>query len=216
LPTEIIFFRFIPKKDKSGRIERIAGGKPKLVPVLRTFGVYNAEQLEGETEEVQERLKRYLPTVKVVNIEPDFAPAEKLIVAIRADIRYGGDHARYLGGEDRILLPDKRSFESMAAYYETSFHEHFHWAMHPDRVGKCQKQDTYAFNELVADIGACFLCAHLRVPHADTMLEATKQYVASWLASMNNDPRYIFDAAAHASKITDYLLGFKVANSKAA
>lgn len=62
---------------------------------------------------------------------------------------------------------------------------------------------AYAFEELVAELGAAFLCACFGItnePRADHA-----QYVASWLAVLNNDPRAIFTAANRAQDAIQFL-----------
>jgi antirestriction protein ArdC len=63
----------------------------------------------------------------------------------------------------------------------------------------------YAFEELIAEISAAYLCASLSiiptVRHAD--------YIASWLEVLREDDRAIVRAASAASKAADFILGFQ-------
>lgn len=143
-----------------------------------------------------------------LNTDPDFEPAEQLMAATKADIRHGGSRAFYRGRpDDFIQLPPKKVFESMSDYYETAFHELFHWSEDKDRVGRQEGHD-YAFGELVAELGACFMLAELNVPLADKMIESSQSYLNSWLGKMGGDPKYLFRASTQASKVADYLLSF--------
>jgi antirestriction protein ArdC len=155
-------------------------------------------------EKLQARLDRYLPCAE--KPELNFAPAEALLAATGADIRVGGQQACYVYNKDYIRLPSKRHFESSAEYYETAFHELVHWAHHHLKPTAKEKEE-YAFNELVAEIGACYLCFEIGVPHAEKMLENSCGYVEAWLKEMGNNPKYIFDSASQASKSVSYLLG---------
>ncbi len=163
-------------------------------------------------EAVQGRLDKYRVIGTVQNYEPDFVPAEAFMAASGATFVHRGVKAQFSHIEDEITLPPKRTFESMAAYYETAFHEMIHWTGHGSRLNRREKAkgknrpDDYAFEELVAEIGACFICAELNVPHAETLLAQSAAYMKGWLASMNSDPKYIFDAATLASEAADYLL----------
>jgi antirestriction protein ArdC len=207
-PTQIVFFQFVPRRDPNTK-KIIMGptGKPKVVPVLRIYLVYNAEQMQPLSPETEAKLQRYLTQPMIVNTEPDFDPAEAIVKATGARISFGGNRACYDFSKDGIRLPSKRSFKSMPDYYETAFHELSHWAMHPTRIGTRKRyENEYAFNELVAEIAACFLCARVEIPHADQMLESSKAYVGHWLKAMGNDTRYIIEAATHASKLTDFIL----------
>lgn len=159
--------------------------------------------------------QKYLVTEVQANSDPDYEPAEQLITASGADIRYtkGGDKAAYNRLTDKIVLPGKKSFRSMTDFYQTAFHELGHWASHPSRVGEKKfdkEEDTtnvYAWNELVAEMSACFTLMELGVPLAEEMLPKSAAYLMHWLGKMGDNPKYIFEAATWASKTTDYLLG---------
>lgn len=168
---------------------------------------------EAINKGIAAKIERYMPIDADMNNEPDFEPAESFIKATGATIRYMGDRAYYTVGKDHITVPSKRKFESMGNFYETVFHELIHWTQKEDRVGEREQEDKtvgvqYAFNELVAEIGACLLLVELGVPMADEMLDNSKSYVKNWLQRMKNDPKFIFDAATQAGKAVDYLLSF--------
>ena len=65
----------------------------------------------------------------------------------------------------------------------------------------------YAMEELVAEIGAAFLCADLGITPETRDDHAA--YIASWLKVLKNDKRAIFTAASHAQKAADYLHGLQ-------
>lgn len=166
---------------------------------------------------IQAKLDGYRVKVVERHDDPDFGPAEELIKASGANISWGGTRAFYRPSEDRIQLPPKVSFDNIAHYYETTFHELVHWTEKKERVGQ-KEGHKYAFGELVAEIGACFLMMELGVPLASEMTEHSKGYVKSWLQGMTSKdtnekgtplaPKFIFDAATQAGKAVDYLLAF--------
>jgi antirestriction protein ArdC len=61
--------------------------------------------------------------------------------------------------------------------------------------------------ELVAEIGAAFLCADLGITPETRDDHAA--YIASWLKVLKNDKRAIFNGASHAQKAADYLNGLQ-------
>ena len=61
--------------------------------------------------------------------------------------------------------------------------------------------------ELVAEIGAAFLCADLGITPETRDDHAA--YIASWLKVLKDDKRAIFTAASHAQKVADYLHGLQ-------
>ena len=168
--------------------------------MLKKFVVFNADQVNGAAAEqfcVVEQDTAQTP-------EPDYEPAEQLIRATRADIRYGGNRACYSLAGDFICLPSKSSFVD-GAYYTTALHELAHWS--ECRVGWDRAKKPYALGELVAEIASCFLAAELGIPNTEP-IENHAAYVKSWLAAMKDDPNYIFKASRQASKVCDFLLGF--------
>lgn len=98
------------------------------------------------------------------------------------------------------------------AYYATVAHELTHWTKHKSRLdrefGRKQWGDEgYAREELVAELGAAFLCADLALtPEPGTDHAA---YIQSWLKVLKNDKRAIFSAAAHAQRAADFLHGLQ-------
>lgn len=162
---------------------------------------------------IQAKLDKYRVVVpETDHPEPDFEPAEALIAATEAKINHRGTRACYRPGTDAITLPPKAWFTTMSDYYETAFHELVHWTQPKKRVGEVEGHQ-YAFGELVAEIGACFLMMEIGVPMPDTMMEHSQSYVKSWLEGMNSGekgegPKFIFDAATQAGKCVDYLLAF--------
>jgi antirestriction protein ArdC len=126
-------------------------------------------------------------------------------------VRHGGDRAYYSPSEDLIVLPKRDNFESLRHYYATSLHEHVHYTGHPSRLnrdltGRFGSQ-SYAGEELVAELGAAFLCAKLEIQgelrHAG--------YIASWLRLLEDDSRATFTAASAAKKAADYLASYSEA-----
>ena len=156
-------------------------------------------------------LSKYVAVLADQQNEPDFEPAEEFIKATGVEIKFGGQKASCNWETGIIKSPKKSTFDSMGDYYETVFHEMVHWTQKKDRVGikeQGEEADQYAFNELVAEIGACFLVMEFQIPMAEEMLEKSKSYVKNWLTKMDSDPKYIFDAATQAGKAVDYLLSF--------
>jgi antirestriction protein ArdC len=176
--------------------------------VARASSVFNVAQVDGfAPAELPE-----LPAITRI------ANAETLIVDSRAEIRHGGDMAYYRrptsdGSGDFIQMPDERRFQASddaqrsEDYYSVLLHELTHWTSPSDRcdrqLGKRFGDAAYAMEELVAELGAAFLCAELGItstPRADHA-----GYIAHWLDVMKSDKRAIFTAAARASEAVAYL-----------
>ena len=60
----------------------------------------------------------------------------------------------------------------------------------------------YAFDELVAEIGACFLGVQLGV---EPQFDQSAAYIEGWLKALKADKDVIFKAAAEAQKAVDFI-----------
>ena len=201
--TRIVFYKPVTKlvTDHASGEER-----EELFPILRTYSVFNLDQVEGESVE---RLRaKHLHTVRAEFL--DFQPAETTILATGAAFRYHSGRAYYDSANDLIALPKKDQFDTPGDYYGTAFHELAHWTGHESRLkrpGGSFGDAKYAEEELVAELSAAYLLAETGVPQSDD-LSNHNAYVASWLRALKNDTRFIFRAATAASKATDFVLSF--------
>ena len=119
-----------------------------------------------------------------------------------------GDRAYYALEPDYIQLPVIDAFRDAESFYATLAHEATHWTKHPSRLARefgrrSWGDEGYAQEELVAELGAAFLCADLEL--TPEVREDHAGYIASWLTVLKNDKRFIFQAAAHAQRAVDYL-----------
>ena len=110
-------------------------------------------------------------------------------------------------------MPEANTFRDAESYYATLAHETIHWTRHASRLdrdlGRKRFADAgYAMEELVAEIGAAFLCADLGITPETRDDHAA--YIQSWLKAMKGDKRAIFTAASHAQKAADYLNGLQL------
>ncbi|MDZ4375680.1 MAG: zincin-like metallopeptidase domain-containing protein [Phenylobacterium sp.] len=174
----------------------------RQVPFLKAYTVFNVEQVEG------------LPAHYHAVAEPKLGPvqriahAESFFAGLGAEIRHGGDQAYYALHPDYVQMPPFECFADPEAYYATLAHESTHWTRHPARLDrdfgrKRWGDEGYAREELVAELGAAFLCADLGIELTPRPDHAS--YIASWLAVLKDDRRFIFTAAAHAQRAVDLL-----------
>ncbi len=178
--------------------------------VLRTYTVFNADQVTGEAAE---RLRDEHKERQASG--PDYPTAQALVDASGAKIIHRGDRAFYVRpmpegawpnhtDGDYIVLPPRPRFESPEAYFETAFHELAH---HSEvRLGWDHRKQGYAMGELVAELCSTYLAVELGMPLAN--LDRHAAYLRSWLDGMKQSPSFIFTACSHASRATDYLLSF--------
>lgn len=133
--------------------------------------------------------------------------AEKLIAAQQAEIVFGGNRACYSPSLDKIHLPIYRSFSNAEAYYATAVHELVHRTGHQSRLARNldgkKRSPEYAFEELVADMGAAFVCGTLGIP---SDLEHHASYIAEWMSLIQDDSKVFFKAFKLAKTAADLLL----------
>ncbi len=178
----------------------------RQIPFMKGYTVFNVEQIEGLPEHY------YAKPDPVIDPSQRIDHADEFFDNLRADIRHGGAKAYYSGASDHVQMPDFQSFRDPESYYATLAHELTHWTKHKTRLDrefgrKKWGDEGYAREELVAELGAAFLCADLSLtPEPGTDHAA---YIQSWLKVLKNDKRAIFSAAAHAQRAADYLHGLQ-------
>ena len=148
-----------------------------------------------------------MPEPKAGNPETRNAELEQFFAQTKADI-YTGHQASYSVATDRIQMPPFESFETATGYYATLAHELTHWTKHPKRLDrdfgrKRFGDEGYAKEELVAELGACFLAADLGFEPMPE--ESHAAYIQSWLSALQNDKKLIFASASYAQKAVGHI-----------
>lgn len=191
----IIFIARVPNKKAK------PDDKDKTFSMMKTYTVFNVAQCDG--------LPADLTAPKEIIPQPALDETYSAFVqATGARIAHGGDRAFYMPSTDSIVMPPVGAFKTLDSYKATELHELTHWTGAKHRLARDFsgrfKSEAYAFEELIAEIGAAFLCAHLGVTgelrHAG--------YVANWLKVLKDDNKAIFTAASQASKAADLLRSF--------
>ena len=190
--TPIVFYSPV----SGSKINDAGESETTYTAVLKTYYVFNARQVEGIEIKEQEEVDKPFIVMPAL---------EDRIVKSGANIKHGGNSAFYSPSGDFINVPEKSTFTNESSYYATVLHELTHWsgAKHRlDRVkGKRFGDSKYAFEELVAEMGAAFLCASYEVPGE---LQHSS-YIENWLTCLKEDNKAVFKAAALAQKAADYI-----------
>ena len=111
----------------------------------------------------------------------------------------------YIPGDDRIMITRSDLWDDVSHHFSTCRHELTHWTGGKARLKRSQLTGDklgYAFEELVAEIGAAMQCARANVTYA---LDNHASYVASWLEVLAGDKTAIFRAAALATKAVAFI-----------
>ncbi|HTU44886.1 MAG TPA: zincin-like metallopeptidase domain-containing protein [Bryobacteraceae bacterium] len=181
----------------------------RAIPFLKGYTVFNVAQIQGLPEQYYRK-----PESPAEPIAQRIEAAERFFANTGAHIRHGGDRAYYAQGSDHIQMPPFEAFRDAESYSATLAHEATHWTKHPARLNrefgrKRFGDEFYAQEELVAEMGAAFLCADLGI--TPEVREDHASYIASWLKVLKDDKRAVFTAASHAQKATDFLHRFQPA-----
>lgn len=188
--TTAIFYTMLERENNEGETE--------YIPMLKTFTVFNVEQIDGLTLSDE-------AVFPAETFEP-LPQAEALFRNSGATIIAKGQNAFFAPSTDEIYLPERRLFSDAANFYATGMHELVHWSGAKSRLNREMKgkfgSEDYAFEELIAELGSAFLMADLGIV-GEVQHES---YIASWLKALRNDKRYIFKAASAASKAHRYLM----------
>jgi antirestriction protein ArdC len=174
----------------------------EAIPFLKSYTVFNVEQIEG--------LPAHFHAIAEPRLDPvqRIGRAESFFANTKADIRHGGNMAYYNLESDFVQMPPFEAFRDAESYYASLAHECTHWTRHTSHLdrdlGRKKWGDAgYAMEELVAELGSAFLCADLDL--TPEVREDHAAYIANWLEVLKNDKRAIFSAAAHAQRAADYL-----------
>jgi antirestriction protein ArdC len=176
------------------------------IPFMRGYMVFNVEQIDGLPGHF------YAAAPPAANDVSRLDRLERFFAATGADIRHGGSQAFYSLDRDLVQMPEIGAFRDQESYYATLAHESCHWTRHHSRLGrdfggKRFGDAGYAMEELVAEIGAAFLCADLGI--TPETREDHAAYIGSWLKVLRDDKRAIFTAASHAERAAGRLHGYQ-------
>lgn len=204
--SHVVFTEKVLKEeeDENGEIQK------RQSSFLKVYTVFNADQVEGLPDHFYNLPKEKVsPKTRVKKIEQFFGNTGAKIIT--------GSRAAYYNEKDIIEMPPFESFKEAVRYYGTLSHEVTHWTKHESRLNRDFNQkrfadDGYALEELVAELGACFLAADLGFE--PVIREEHSAYIQSWLKVLKHDKRFVFQAAGHAQKAVEYLTNLQPVKSE--
>ncbi|MBZ9990914.1 ssDNA-binding domain-containing protein [Mesorhizobium sp. BH1-1-5] len=193
------------------RTETDAGGEEidREIPFLKAYSVFNMAQIDGLPDDFYGRQAELVcdPIARI-------AHADRFFANTGAVIRHGGDRAYFAPATDHIQMPPFQTFRDAASYVATLSHEATHWTSAPHRVNRdlsryAKDRSERAREELIAELGSCFLCADLGIAPEFEPRPDHASYLGSWLKVLADDKRAIFSAAAHAQRAVAFLHGLQ-------
>jgi antirestriction protein ArdC len=196
----VVFWKFLEVDDKET-------GERKEIPFLRYSRVFNVEQCEGVAYPGFDDTPREGQPIDAAEAIVANMPNRPRLVIDQIPKAY------YSPSEDYVHMTERSACVSDERYYDTLFHELTHSTGHKSRLNRMEGDTAwckfgskpYANEELVAEMGAAFLCA--RVGIFQDVEDNSAAYIANWLTRLQNDKTLVVHAAGKAQKAMDYICG---------
>lgn len=204
--TAIIYFRLLVKDADgnvidSGELDDAQLEDADRIPVLSTHIVFNRQQFEGLPP------SKWIEAARPINKHTRDAEIDAVIDATGATIEYMGDQPFYSPSADKVVMPKFEQFHDAPSFYSTFFHELTHWTGGPKRLDRIKHgkfgDETYAFEELVAELGSAMCCLALGIELQKVQHVA---YLQGWIRKLKDHPRTILRASSLAGHALDLLI----------
>ena len=188
--------------------------KEDVIPFLKATPVFNIAQVD--LSECNIKFDNSDNVNKVVSIQE----IDNFVNDTGVEIKHSSDgRCYYAKTTDYIHMTNKENFiktsygDETSNYYSVLFHELIHSTGHNQRLDRFKDNDkkfkdnaqqSYAFEELIAECGSIMLCQKfnlektIRVDHA--------LYIKSWIQALKNDVKFLTSSLTRAYKATDYLI----------
>lgn len=195
--TPVVYWNVHRKETTGDNGERVTNA----YAFIKHFYVFNIEQCEDVN----------IPALPEAP-EPEFDQNPAVMACIdrlglAGGLTHAGDQAYFRPSTDSIVMPAMAAFPDAARYHATLLHEGIHATGHESRLKRLTParfgSEEYAYEELVAELGAAMLCANLGI-NGDLRHAG---YIESWLKALRNDKRFVLSAAGKAQVAADLLLG---------
>jgi antirestriction protein ArdC len=212
----VLYFKYIYKNIATNKLVEpevaLINGKLKpgydKIPAVFYYTVFNHDQTEG----VKVKVEKVKPKTEKEKIE-----SAELIVENMPNppkIERVGTDAFYQRATDLVRVPEIEFFKQEQNFYSVLFHELIHSTGHEKRVyrereaGRKFGDKKYAFEELIAELGASFLCGESGIFYFTVNNSAA--YIKNWSQKLREelkaDPKFYYKAAGQAQKAADYIL----------
>jgi antirestriction protein ArdC len=206
----VVFWKILELSTSKSNNEE----KTSKVPFLRYYNVFNIAQCEGLPEKL-------LPQKVQPGINDPIESCREIVFNMPKcpQIKHSDEgEAYYHTVKDFVNMPKMELFTSSHAYYSTLFHELVHSTGHESRLARHGiikhthfGSDTYSFEELVAEIGACFLNAQAEIE--TQQFDNNVAYINGWLKRLRQESRLVVKAGMEAQKAVDFILDVKYQES---
>lgn len=186
----------------------IFGGTTSKAQGFNFYTVFNYEDVNGIDRNHPDLFENLSSNSAIEN-----ELAERVVSASQAIIKYEGDVACYIPSENSIYMPKRSSFiaskyaSASENFYATLLHELVHWTEKHNRCNRKafieDSRAAYAFEELVADLGAAIL--NTRFHKLPEPRKGHAAYINGWLDLLESDISFFYKAIELAQTATDWL-----------
>lgn len=181
--------------------------KKKSIPVLKSYFVFEVSQCDGIKRKFDSQRTNpdIVPIERAEKVATDYLDREHIDL-----FKNSTNGAFYLPKSDEVHIPDMNTFSEIEEYYSTLFHELTHSTGAPHRLsrefGKRFGDQPYSREELVAEMGAAYLCNACAVS-SEKAFKNSASYIQGWMDALQQDDHLIIYAASKAQKAADFILG---------
>jgi antirestriction protein ArdC len=198
--TPVYFFRTVPRRKGEGE-----DGDGGVVFLAKLFYVFNIAQVDGAPE---------AEAVEPLRFEGGAARAREdltgALAAMGVSLAHGGARAFYSSQRDHVQMPPVDAFETAEGYVATLAHEATHatgrFSRLDRKLGNRFGSPAYAFEELVAEFGAAFVCAAYGLAKPERT-DNHAAYLASWFRAVREQgPAVLTRAASLAQRAAALIL----------
>jgi len=203
--TPVVFWNWM--KKATGEVDERGHEIVDNIPFLRYYTVFNSAQCEGIDVPEREVEENSFSPIECCERTVDGMPRKPIIKHIRTN-------AYYSPKEDIVNIPRAELFKGPEEYYSTFFHELVHSTGHESRLSRkgvtetaMFGSDSYSREELVAEMGAAFLCGYAGIENRT--IDNTAAYIQGWVEKLKEDSKAVITAAAQAHKAFDFILNRK-------
>ena len=186
-------------------------GEKEVKRILRYYSVFNIDQCVYIPDDK-------IPSLKWNDDEP-IETCEDIVknMPLSPKIQHKDQSAYYIPKADIINMPKLKTFVDSETYYTTLFHELIHSTGHEKRLKRESVMnhekygsEPYSEEELIAQIGACFLSSHTGSSMRHFANDVA--YIAGWLSKLKGDKRFLLFASSKAQRAVDYILNVQFSN----
>ncbi len=206
--TVVVFWK-VDEVQNAGKLDdEETDAKTRRRIVLRYYRVWNLEQCQ-----LPQAVLDKLPMIETHEHAPIEA-AERIVAGMPnpPEIQHAGSKAFYSVISDRVTVPPRNLFTSGEEYAASLLHELAHASGAAKRLNRPSitaaapfGSAVYSQEELIAEMGAAFLCAEAGISPA--VIDNQAAYVAGWLTKLRDDRKLLVHAAAQAQHAADFILG---------